>query len=232
MLKNKIRCLINNHHFEKSILTLIVLNLIIFILDTISSFHNAFNSYIKLFELLSIIVFTIEYILRLFTLKNFKDLLEPMMIIDFWAILPYYLSFCPVNTVLLRTFRLLRVIRIFKIGRYSQALDNIINIFKEKKEELIIALSIFCIGILVSSILLYFAENQAQPEMFSSIPKCFYFAIITFTSVGYGDIHPLTTIGKIICSISAILGVGLHGLFIGVIGAAFMSAFKGNKEND
>ncbi|MCM1339776.1 MAG: potassium channel family protein, partial [Muribaculaceae bacterium] len=104
--------------------------------------------------------------------------------------------------------------------------DNIKNGFKAKKEELIITLSIFCIGILVSSILLYFAENQAQPELFSSIPKCFYFSVITFTSLGYGDIVPITTAGKIISSLTAILGIGLHGLFIGVIGSAFMQAFK------
>lgn len=148
------------------------------------------------------------------------------MIIDFWAIFPYYLSFCPINTIFLRICRFSRVIRILKIGRYSDALENIKNGFKSKKEELIITFSIFCIGILISSILLYFAENPAQPELFSSIPKCFYFAIITFTSVGYGDISPVTTAGKIISSITAILGIGLHGLFIGVIGAAFMQAFK------
>lgn len=225
----RIKQFLQNSIIEKSILTLIVLNLIVFVLDTISSFHNAFNSYIKLFELFSIIVFTIEYFLRLLTLKSIKELFQPMMFIDFWAIFPYYLSFFPINTVFLRVFRLMRVIRILKIGRYSQAMDNIINSFKEKREELIITFSIFCIGVLISSILLYFAENQAQPELFSSIPKCFYFTIITFTSVGYGDISPITTAGKIICSITAILGIGLHGLFIGVIGSAFMQVLKHKK---
>lgn len=205
---------------------LIFLNLTVFILDTINSFHDAFSSYIKAFEIFSIAIFTLEYILRLFALEKFKDLFKPMMIIDFWAIFPYYLSFCPINTIFLRICRFSRVIRILKIGRYSDALENIKNGFKSKKEELIITFSIFCIGILISSILLYFAENPAQPELFSSVPKCFYFAIITFTSVGYGDISPVTTAGKIISSITAILGIGLHGLFIGVIGAAFMQAFK------
>lgn len=226
MFRAYINKLLNNHTFEKSIMILIFLNLIIFVLDTVSSFHNAFSSYIKAFEVFSIAVFTVEYLLRLFSLEKFKDLFKPMMLIDFWAIFPYYLSFCPINTVFLRICRFARVIRILKIGRYSEALENIKNGFKSKKEELIITFSIFCIGILVSSILLYFAENPAQPELFSSIPKCFYFAIITFTSVGYGDISPATTAGKVISSITAILGIGLHGLFIGVIGAAFMQAFK------
>lgn len=226
MFKQKINQLLNNQIFEKCILLLIFLNLVVFVLDTMNSFHNAFNTYIKIFEMFSIAVFTIEYILRLLVLENFKDLFKLAMVIDFWAILPYYLSFFIVNTIYLRIFRLLRVLRILKIGRYSEALDNIKNGFKEKKEELIVTLSIFCIGILISSILLYFAENQAQPELFSSIPKCFYFAIITFTSVGYGDISPITTAGKIVCSLTAILGVGIHGLFIGVIGSAFMKILK------
>lgn len=227
MLKTKINTFLHNQIFERSIIALIFLNLIVFVLDTVNSFHNDFNSYIKAFEAFSVAVFTIEYILRLITLEKFKDLFKPMMIIDFWAIFPYYMSFITVNTVFLRVFRLFRVLRILKIGRYSEAVENIINGFKSKKEELIITLSIFCIGILISSILLYFAENQVQPELFSSIPKCFYFAVITFTSVGYGDISPITTAGKIISSLTAILGVGLHGLFIGVIGAAFMQAFRG-----
>lgn len=226
MFKQKINHLLTINFFEKGILLLIFLNLIVFVLDTISSFHNTFNTYIKIFEIFSIVIFTIEYLLRFVTVEKFKDLFKPMMIIDFWAIFPYYLSFFPINTVFLRVFRLMRVIRILKIGRYSQAMDNIINGFKEKREELIITFSIFCIGILISSILLYFAENQVQPELFSSIPKCFYFAIITFTSVGYGDISPITTAGKIICSLTAILGVGIHGLFIGVIGSAFMKILK------
>lgn len=231
MFKEKIDKILNNIYFEKLILTLIFLNLAIFILDTIGSFHNAFNYQIKIFEIFSIIIFTFEYLLRLISLKNFKSLFKPMMIIDFLAIAPYYLSFCSTNTVFLRIFRLSRVLRILKIGRYSEALNNIIKAFKNKKEELIITFSIFCTGILISSILIYFAEHNAQPLVFSSIPKCFYFSIITFTSVGYGDISPITTLGKILCSIVAILGIGLHGLFVGVIGAAFINALHVDKKD-
>ncbi len=226
MLKNKINNIINNQIFEKSIFILIVLNLIVFIMDSVNSFHNMFSIQIKYFELFSIIIFTIEYLLRVIACNNFKDLFKPMMLIDFFAVIPYYLSFCPVNTVFLRIFRLSRLLRILKIGRYSQALENIKNAFIDKKEELLITFSIFFIAILISSILMYLVENPAQPQVFTSIPKCFYFSIITFTSVGYGDISPVTDLGKFLASIIAILGVGLHGLFIGVIGVALMNAFK------
>lgn len=226
MFKNKIENFLNNIYFEKFIIVLILLNLIVFVLDTIKSFHTAFADYITYFEAISVAIFTIEYFLRVVVIKNVKTLFAPMMVIDFLAIAPYYLAFCSVNTVFLRVFRLSRILRILKIGRYSEAVDNIIKAFRDKKEELIITLSVFCIGILISSILIYFAENEAQPNVFSSIPKCFYFSIITFTSVGYGDISPVTNLGKIICSITSILGIGLHGLFIGVVGVAFMSALK------
>ncbi|MCM1338948.1 MAG: ion transporter [Muribaculaceae bacterium] len=224
MLKSYIRKLLNNQIFEKSILILILLNLIIFILDSMSAFHSLFNDYIRRFEVFSIIVFTVEYILRVLSVERVKDIFKPMMLIDFFAVAPFYLS--SVNTIFLRVLRFSRILRIMKISRYSQALDNIINAFKAKKEELIITLSIFAVSVLLSAILMYLTEHDAQPQTFSSVPKCIYFAIITFTSVGYGDITPITKLGEIVCSLIAIFGIGLHGLFIGVIGTAFMEAFR------
>ena len=233
IMKIHIQKFLNNHIFEKSILILIFLNLIVFILDSLNSFHVAFNNYIRIFEISSIIIFTIEYFLRAISINHIKDLFKPMMLVDFFAVIPFYLSFVTVNTVFLRILRFSRILRILKVGRYSQALDNIINAFKARKEELVITFSIFAIGILLSAIFMYFAEYSAQPHVFSSIPKCIYFSIITFTSVGYGDITPVTHLGEVICSLTAIFGIALHGLFVGVIGMAFMAAFKNEtkKEN-
>ena len=229
-MKYKIKNLINNPVFEKSIFILIMSNLIIFILDTMSGFHNQFSELVRRFEIFSISIFTVEYILRLLTLERPKDIFKPMMLIDFFAVFPYYLTCCNINTIFLRIFRLSRIIRILKIARYTEAVENIKKAFLSKKEELVITFSIFAVSILLSAIFMYFAEYNAQPQVFSSIPKCIYFSIITFTSVGYGDITPITSLGKIVCSITAILGIGIHGLFIGVIGAAIMAAFKENKE--
>lgn len=228
-MKQRIKNVLNNPIFEKSILGLIFLNLLVFVLDSITSFHQAFNDYVRIFEVSSIIIFTVEYCLRVITIDKFKDLFRPMMLIDFFAVMPYYLSFVTVNTVFLRIFRFSRILRVLKVGRYSQALDNISNAFKAKKEELVITFSIFAVGILLSAIFMYFAENSSQPQVFSSIPKCIYFSIITFTSVGYGDITPVTHMGEVICSLTAIFGIALHGLFVGVIGMAFMEAFKKNE---
>ena len=211
---------------EKPILFLIVLNLCVFILDTVQIFHTKYIYHIKTFEMFSVTIFTIEYFLRCLTVKKVSEIFKPMMLIDLVAVLPYYLKFFTVNTLVLRIFRLSRLFRILKINRYSNAMNNIIKAFKEKKEELVITFSLFFCGILISSIFLFFAEHNAQPDMFSSIPKTFYFSIATFTSVGYGDVTAITPIGRMISSVSAILGVGLHGLFIGVIGTAFLSVFQ------
>ena len=122
-----------------------------------------------------------------------------------------------------------------KISRYSKAIDNIVRAFKSKKDELIVSVSIFAISILIASILMYIVENPVQPEAFSSIPKCFYFSIITFTSVGYGDISPISDLGKMLASLLATIGIGFHGLFIGIFSVAMMDAFVANgkcKDNE
>lgn len=222
MMKKKITLILEKS--EKPTLILIVLNLVVFILDSMNSFHTNFNDYIRKFEVFSIVIFTVEYMLRVLTINNLKDLFKPMMLIDFFAVAPFYIN--STNTIFLRVLRFSRFLRVLKISRYSQALNNIIDAFKAKKEELIITFSFFAVGILISAILMYLTEHDAQPHIFSSIPKCIYFAIITFTSVGYGDITPVTRLGEIVCSITAIFGIGIHGLFIGVIGTALMEVFK------
>ena len=221
-MKKKITLILEKS--EKPILILIVLNLVVFILDSMNSFHTNFNDYIRKFEVFSIVIFTVEYMLRVLTINNLKDLFKPMMLIDFFAVAPFYIN--STNTIFLRVLRFSRFLRVLKVSRYSQALNNIIDAFKAKKEELIITFSFLAVGILISAILMYLTEHDAQPHIFSSIPKCIYFAIITFTSVGYGDITPVTRLGEIVCSITAIFGIGIHGLFIGVIGTALMEVFK------
>lgn len=221
-MKKKITLILEKS--EKPILILIVLNLVVFILDSMNSFHTNFNDYIRKFEVFSIVIFTVEYMLRVLTINNLKDLFKPMMLIDFFAVAPFYIN--STNTIFLRVLRFSRFLRVLKVSRYSQALNNIIDAFKAKKEELIITFSFLAVGILISAILMYLTEHDAQPHIFSSVPKCIYFAIITFTSVGYGDITPVTRLGEIVCSITAIFGIGIHGLFIGVIGTALMEVFK------
>lgn len=227
-MKQQIRKFLANKYVDNFLIGLILLNFIIFIFQTDINFYNSFKIYIAKFELVSIIIFTIEYILRIISLEKLKDVFKPMMIVDFLAVFPYYMSFVTVNTVFLRTLRLFRLLRIAKLARYTTALERIKKAFLKHKDEIVVTAMLFLISLTIASILIYFAENQTGNKAFLSIPSAFWWAVVTFTSVGYGDTYPVTTIGKFIGAFTAIMGVGLHALLIGVVGAAFVDATKKN----
>lgn len=221
-MKKIINNFLENKYVDSFLIGLILLNLIVFIFQTDVNFYNSYKFYINKFELISIIIFTIEYFLRVSTLPGLKDLFKPMMVIDFLAVFPYYMSFVTVNTVFLRALRLFRLLRVAKLARYTDAFQKMKKSFFKKKDEIIVTAMIFFVGLTVASIAIYFAENQTGNQAFSSIPSSFWWSVVTFTSVGYGDTYPVTTIGKFVGALTAIMGVGLHALLIGVVGAAFM----------
>lgn len=228
-MKKRIDLILNNRYTEKFLIILILLNVFVFIFETDTTFYSTFQLYIKNFELFSIIIFSIEYLLRLMTINKAKDIIKPLMIIDLLAILPFYLSFAKINTTFFRIIRLFRLLRMAKLARYNNALTNIKRAFILKKEELTVTGLILFGGLTIFSILIYYAEHNTGQPTFKSIPSCFWWAIITFTSVGYGDTYPITSIGKIIASAAAILGICFNGLFIGILGSAFIEAIGHNK---
>lgn len=225
-MKAKIKIFLENKIVDSFLIILIILNFILFIFQTDSNFYDHFQKYINNFESLSILIFTIEYFLRILTIDKFQDIFKPMMLIDFFAVFPCYLSFVNINTVFLRIIRISRLFRIAKLARYTDAFKKIKKSFAKRKDELIVTILIFFIGLTFSSILIYFAEHNSGNQIFESIPSSFWWSVITCTSVGYGDAYPVTTLGKIIGSLTAIMGVGLHALLIGVIGAAFIDITK------
>jgi len=225
-MKNKIKLFLENKIVDGFLIGLILLNFIVFIFQTDINFYNKFAFLIDKFEAFSITIFTIEYLLRVISLDKLKEIVKPMMVIDFLAIFPYYVSFITANTIFLRMLRLFRLLRITKLARYTTAFERIKNAFAKRKDELIVTFAIFAVGLTIASIGIYFAENQTGNATFASIPSSFWWSVVTFTSVGYGDAVPATTLGKFIGSITAIMGVGLHALLIGVIGAAFIDVTK------
>lgn len=225
-MKRKITNFLENTFTVKFLIFLILTNLAIFIMDTDVNFYNKYATQIHYFELISVFIFTVEYILRILSCQTIKDIFKPLMIIDLIAIMPFYLSFIKINTMALRVLRLFRLLRIFKISRYTDAFENIKNGFCTRKNELAIAGLIFLSGVIISSTLMYYAEGNINPKAFGSIPLACWWSIITFTSVGYGDVYPITALGKIIASFTAIMGVGVHGLLVGIIGAAFMNVLN------
>jgi len=228
-MKKRINLFLNNQYVEQFLIILILLNIFVFIFETDKTFSYHFSLYVKNFELLSIIIFSIEYSLRILALDRFKNIFKPLMVIDMLAILPFYLSFTSINTVIFRVLRLCRLLRIAKLTRYTTALTNIKRAFLRKKDELTITAIIFLFALVVFSILIYYAEHDSGQKTFNSIPSSFWWAIVTFTSVGYGDICPVTTIGKIIASFAAVLGICFNGLFIGLLGSAFIEAIEHKK---
>lgn len=230
-MKRRINLILNNMYVERFLIILILLNLFAFIFETDKAFYSKFSSYIQNFELASVVVFSIEYILRVLALDKIKYIFKPLMVVDLLAILPFYLSFIKINTVFLRVLRLCRLLRVAKLTRYTNALTNIKNAFVRKKDELIVTGLIFIAGLVFFSILIYFAEHNTGHSTFKSIPSSFWWTIITFTSVGYGDTCPVTTFGKFIAGFAAVVGICLNGLFIGIMGSAFMDALSNKTDS-
>lgn len=231
-MKEKIQKFLENKYVDNFLISLILLNFILFIFQTDMDFYHKFKDYINIFEFCSIIIFTIEYFLRILSLQSFKELFKPMMVVDFLAVFPYYLTFVTINTIFLRILRVFRLLRIAKLARYTTALERMKKAFLKHKDEIIVTAIIFIVGLTIASIAIYFAEHNTGSTSFESIPKSFWWSVVTFTSVGYGDTYPVTTIGKFIGALTAIMGVGLHALLIGVVGAAFIDATKKERQDE
>ena len=150
----------------------------------------------------------------------------PMAMIDLLAILPFYLAFWVTDLRFIRILRLLRIFRVIKVVRYSKALYTFGVVAKEKKEELVIVAVLGGIAIFMASALMYFVENEAQPNAFASIPHAMWWAVATLTTVGYGDITPITGLGKFLGAIIALVGIGMFALPAGILGSAFVEEFE------
>lgn len=230
--------------FDIIIMILIVESIISVILSTFSNVPSSISDVIGNIEIFSIIVFTIEYFLRIWT----SDLLYPqegkiksrikyifsfMALIDLFAILPFYIPFVTnVDLRMLRLLRLIRMIRIFKLNRYTTSLTVISSVLIRKKDQLISSIFIVFILMLISSILMYYFEHDAQPEIFENAFSGLWWAIATLTTVGYGDIYPITVMGKIISALIALLGIGMVAVPTGIISAGFSEVLEEQKNGE
>jgi voltage-gated potassium channel len=227
--------------FDISILALILLNVIAVIIGSVQFFQERWGAFLNLFEIVSVAVFTAEYLARLWSCTTDPQFtgrirgrvrlaLRAMLIIDLLAILPFYLPFLGIDLRSLRVLRLLRIFRVAKIGRYYSSLNLIKHVFQSKKEELVLTSALMGLLLVVSSSLLYYCENAVQPDAFSSIPATMWWAVATLTTVGYGDMYPVTFMGKFCASVIAVLGIGMFALPTGILGAGFVEAIQKHKE--
>ncbi|MEZ4952761.1 MAG: ion transporter [Saprospiraceae bacterium] len=238
-MKQKIyEILHENKLFIKFIYSLILFNIIAIILESYKELRDSYGFVFQLIEVFSVLVFTIEYALRLWVAdldnkvkySRFKFALSPIGLIDLFAILPFYLPMIfSMDLRVIRILRLLRLLRIFKLGRFSSSLKTINQVLKETKADLTITLFVVFILLVLSSTLMYYVESDAQPEKFASIVHSFWWSIATLTTVGYGDVYPITAMGKVLSAIIALIGVGFIALPTGIISSAFINKLQNEK---
>ena len=231
-----------NKAFDFLIIFLIVASILEIILDSFVDFRIAHTNILSKFEVLTVMVFSVEYLLRIWT----ADLLYPKLppwaarikfitsfngLIDLVAILPFYLPLLVhLDLRFVRVLRILRLLRVFKLNRYTRSLSLVAEVFYQKRGELGITIFITFLLLLVSSTLMYYLEGDVQPEQFPDIISTFWWAVATLTTVGYGDVYPVTGWGKLVSGVIALLGIGLVALPTGIVSSGFIEHIEQERE--
>jgi voltage-gated potassium channel len=236
-MKEKLRNIIEDNTSKKGkifdyfIQVLILLSLIAFTIETFPDNSKNTIETLKFFELLCIVIFSIEYILRIYVSKKpFRYIFSFYGIIDFLAIFPFYLKGA-YDLRALRAFRIFRIFRALKLIRYNKALNRFHIAAKIVKEEIVLFLIVTSIFIFLASAGIYFFENKAQPEIFTSVLHSGWWAVVTLTTVGYGDVYPITVGGKIFTFFILLIGVGIVTIPAGLVASALSKAREIEEEN-
>lgn len=216
---------------------LIILNIIAMVMETVASVRARFDGLFWWFEVFSVAIFSAEYVARLWSCTASPQFrgpvagrarwaLTPLAMVDLLAVLPFYLPFLGVDLRVLRILRVLRLARIAKLGRYSHAAGVIGQVLRRERQALTASLAFVLVLLLIAASLMYYAESEAQPEEFGSIPDAMWWAVVTLTTVGYGDVYPVTPVGRMLGAVIAVLGIGVVALPTGILGAGFVEGLK------
>ncbi len=228
--------------FNTLIILLIVLNMVAIILESVKSLQDQYDFWFEAFESFCLVIFTIEYVVRISTADYVfpqykgwrpftKYIFSFMALVDLLSILPSLLLILLPQGLLaemqfIRMLRIMRVFRVLKITRYSNSLRMMGDVLKEKSGELSITIFVALILMVIASTLMYYAEHTTQPDQFPDIVHAFWWAIATLTTVGYGDVYPVTALGKILSGVIALLGIGLVALPTGILSSAFVDRME------
>ena len=211
-------------YFDFFIQALIVISLISFSVETLPHLSNEMQRFLRWVEVITIAIFTIEYLLRLFVAeKKLRFVFSFFGIVDLIAILPFYVA-KGIDLRSLRAFRLLRLFRAFKLLRYSKAIQRLHKAIILVREELVL---FFCVALLLlffSAVGIYYFESDVQPESFASIFHSLWWAVATLTTVGYGDVYPITAGGKIFTFFVLMVGLGIVAVPCGILASALSEA--------
>jgi len=221
--------------------SLIILNVAAVTLESIASVRTRWQDQLTAFELVSVFIFTVEYLLRIWSAPEHQDLsgetgsqkrkayiFSFTGVIDLLAILPYLLQLIGLSADT-RMLRVLRLARLLKVSHYTSALEDLMSAIYSERKAFLAALYLLILALFLSSSLIYVAENEVQPDVFSSIPETMWWSIVTLTTVGYGDVSPVTAVGKLIGAATAMMGVCSIALLTGIIGAGFSNQMSKKK---
>lgn len=220
------------------LMLLILLNAVAVVLETVDDLNRRFGSVFYAIEIVSITIFTLEYLLRLWVAPLDPKYAKPfwgrvryafslMAIIDLLAILPAFLPlFFTTDLRIMRFLRIFRLFRLFKLSRYVDSLNTLDDVVRAKKEELLVTLVMIAMLLVFSSSLMYVVETEAQPDKFPDIPSAMWWGVATLTTVGYGDVFPVTPLGKLLGGCIAFLGIGMFALPTGILASGFADEIK------
>ena len=223
--------------YDFAITAIILINLITTILGTFTGIEERYGAALDAVEAVTSLLFLVDYVLRLIAAREIYDeesegkaLLRYVFsftgIVDLLSFLPYYLPvFFPTGVVAFRMFRIVRIFRLFRINAYYDSLKVITEVLSSKKQQLFSSVFIILVLMLASSLCMYSVENEAQPEVFQNAFSGIWWAVSTLLTVGYGDIYPITTLGKLLSIVITFLGVGMVAIPTGIISAGFVEQY-------
>ena len=231
-----------SRNVDRFLSVLIISNIVAVSLESVESIGLAYRSAFLVFEYFSVTIFAVEYIMRIWasaerengsaqsiTGRRLAYIFSFNGLVDLIAILPSLLALIAGN-VDLRWVRVVRLLRILKISNYSSALEDLASAIYEERRSFLAASYLFCIALFIASALMYVVERHAQPDAFASIPETMWWALITLTTVGYGDVSPVTPLGKAVGALTALMGVCTVALLTGIIANAFASQVSRKKD--
>lgn len=224
------------------LITLIAVNVFAVIIETEPSINEKYSFYFFWLEIFSVVIFTIEYALRYWScpenpeyvkdvspaISRLKYICTPMAIIDLVAIAPFYLAF--LFNIDLRFLRILRLLRIFKLTRYSDAMTTLLKVLRDEISSFAAAIFIMLVIMIIAASGIYLLEHKHQPEVYGSIPQSMWWSIVTLTTVGYGDVYPVTLLGKFFAALIMVAGVGLVALPTGILASSFSDNLHRGRE--
>ncbi|WP_294009605.1 ion transporter [Sphingomonas sp.] len=225
---------------NKLLMALIIIAATAAIIETETAISRGYDLQFRLFEICVGVAFVIEYLARLWIVPESPQYAEKSWprvryavsfaaVVDLLAIIPIVAAFGGGGSVVLRFLRLLRIIRLAKLGRMSRAWNDIVTAIHSRRHELLLTFGLATILMLISSTLLYWAEGDLQPDKFGSIPRSFWWAVVTLTTVGYGDVYPITALGKFLSGLVAVAGIGLIAMPTGILASAFSDVVQARK---